>query len=513
MLGCAVLVFNVVGYLGGFLLVDFNIRYTRNQNDAIHQYKRQSDHPARFQDDLLTSPIMYAAPVLSVGQTTTTSTGSSPWVVRRTTPGPSAAAARYSKRTPLSKSVVQHSDPCVYSSGRSTDDGRWYNFSVSSYTFYAYSAFLDDRKSLLSEPVIRIIGLGSKPEDDSDEKNLRLFCLLHYDEPDRIVHVPMIQSADKIGYGWVLNNEWVREYVFTCPLFESKVPRALAVVGHSGDIVASCMPVERPLQPERKEDFGVCVQVAFDNINTYRLTEWLELQWILGVRHVGIYSLSLDRETVDALQPYVKEGYVDLRKTDYIEHGPQQYLLQGSPVINDCIYRNMHRFHYILVIDFDEVIVPKGHTSLRELVDFLQQNYSTMASPPVNYIFYNNYFFLDHSPDTSESPYLTMLRYRKRSPVSPFGYSVKSIIDSRACLAMHNHYCFTVTKGYTDRGFPQVVDYSIAVNQHYKKCHLNQTECHDLMSKAVQDDTILRYAKQLKTRVADRILSIKGHNI
>lgn len=433
---------------------------------------------------------------------------------RRTTPRPSALGNRgNSERTVLSKSVVQHSDPCVYSKGRSVDDGRWYNFSVPSYTFYAYSAFWDDRTSMKSTPVVRIIGLGTKPEDDSDETNLRLYCLLHYTTPDRIIHIPMNKSPNKIGYGWVLNNEWVREYVFTCPLYESQVPRAVAVVEHSGDVVASCMPVEEPPKPNRKEDFGLCVQVAYDSVNAYRLIEWLELQWILGVRNVGIYSLSLDKETIDTLRPYVKEGFVELRKTDYIEHGPQQYLLQGSPVINDCLYRNIHRFHYTLVTDFDEVIVPKSHASLRELVDFLQQNFSTMSTPPVNYVFYNNYYFLDLSPDVSTSPYLRMLRYRKRAPVSPFGYSVKSIVDGRACVAMHNHYCWTVTKEYEHRGYPYVVDHSIAVNQHYKKCHLNETECDELMSKVVQDDTILRYAEQLRARVEERVWAIKGHNI
>jgi len=49
------------------------------------------------------------------------------------------------------------------------------------------------------------------------------------------------------------------------------------------------------------------------------------------------------------------KGFVNLRRSDYIADGPTQFLLHGSPVINDCIYRHMHRFRHIIVIDFDEV--------------------------------------------------------------------------------------------------------------------------------------------------------------
>jgi len=48
-------------------------------------------------------------------------------------------------------------------------------------------------------------------------------------------------------------------------------------------------------------------------------------------------------------------GFVELRRSDYIADGPTQFLLHGSPVINDCMYRVMHRFRHIVVVDLDEV--------------------------------------------------------------------------------------------------------------------------------------------------------------
>jgi len=45
------------------------------------------------------------------------------------------------------------------------------------------------------------------------------------------------------------------------------------------------------------------------------------------------------------------EPFVGATKTDTSKH----HVLHMAPAINDCFYRNMHRFHRIAVIDFDEV--------------------------------------------------------------------------------------------------------------------------------------------------------------
>lgn len=517
-LGIGVLVINVVGYFGGFLLVDFSARSNRAQLQQTDQQVRQE---RRYLQTLPT--------VLRLPNSSTLTPPPPPPPPRapqfftdppRGTPRfngyphRGAAAASASAAAALSKSVVQHFEPCAVTGGRAPDNGRWYNFTVPRYKFYAYTALLDDRDSILSDPVLRIIGLGTKVDDDSSTMDVRLYCRYYY--PDmQSVYVAMNRTLTKIGQGWVLNNEWLREYIFTCPLPLAKTPQAVTIVEApgSGDVV-SCMPVEVPRKAAKKEDFALCVQVAFDKLDPYRLTEWLELQWLLGVRRVGVYNMNLDRESVQVLAHYAKDGYVDLRRSDYIEHGPEQHLLHGSPVINDCLYRHMHLFHYVVVIDFDEVVVPRsGHKSLKNLVDVLRFNYSSLEYPPVNYIFYNNYYFLDLPPDTSISPYLTMMRYRRKAPVSPFGYSVKSIINTQACLGMHNHFCWTLTPAYLKNSYPHVVDHSIAVNHHYKKCHLKETECAELIRNSTEDDVLLQFKNDLQKKVNDRIFAIKGHNI
>jgi len=103
------------------------------------------------------------------------------------------------------------------------------------------------------------------------------------------------------------------------------------------------------------------------------------------------------------------------------------------------------------------------------------------------------------------------LRYRRRSPLSAYGYAVKSIIDPQSCERMHNHYCWSPTADYRRRGYIEVVSETVAVNQHYKPCHLNASECADALKRATVDDvTVPRYGDKLVANVVARLRDIFG---
>ena len=166
----------------------------------------------------------------------------------------------------------------------------------------------------------------------------------------------------------------------------------------------------------------------------------------------------------------------------------------------------MYRFRRIVVIDFDEFILPLVHTTLTELVANLNQNYSTLADPPANYVFRNQYVFLDLPPDDDVPRHLTLLRYRRKAPLSGPGYSVKSIINPQACIAMHNHMCWTATPGYRNNVVEIRPD--IAVNQHYKKCHHDNKTCTEMLAESNRDDTMLRFKDALILKVAKKLAVI-----
>jgi len=228
---------------------------------------------------------------------------------------------------------------------------------------------------------------------DKASPGTELYCLLLYAD-GRVVQVSaLIPLPSPIGMGLWMHGNYVREYIYSCrlPPGDGALPVALSmrVTTNNGrstthpsrvtpppdgidvEIGASerrCfMPLEVPQKPIARRQLGLCVQVAFGDLSPVRLVEWFELQRLLGVELIGVYAApTVSERALDVFRRYAAadDGLVELRWTNYM--GPvtseqfnvsnsNQYLLLGSPVINDCIYRHMYSFRYIGVYDFDEV--------------------------------------------------------------------------------------------------------------------------------------------------------------
>jgi hypothetical protein len=162
---------------------------------------------------------------------------------------------------------------------------------------------------------------------------------------------------------------------------------------------------------------------------------------------VTIYNNTLSERASRVFQYYSKGGFVDFRQSHHFLPVTSERIfhLHASPVLNDCLYRNMHRFEKLVVVDLDEVIMPQHVYSLAEMLQQVEEQEGVKQPHPARgYSFRNNYMFLDLPPDESEV--LAMLKYRLEVQPSPKGYSTKSIIDPQACTHMHNHYCWAHTK-------------------------------------------------------------------
>jgi len=117
-----------------------------------------------------------------------------------------------------------------------------------------------------------------------------------------------------------------------------------------------------------------------------------------------------------------------------------------------------------MAIDINEVIVPKRSSStLLDMLTFFEQVNGLLL--PSNYVFWNAYHFTDWSPDSDISPLLTILRYRRQSPVSDYGQNIKSIIDPETCINMHNQYCWSVAPRVANTGqtFMEVINPKVAI--------------------------------------------------
>lgn len=524
-----IVTFNIFGFYRGFLRI-------RLRNDEEKNFLLRRPIAASTLSYVINTPsaTMTSLPRHAEAHNRTTASRSQRRVF---TAFPSPKTETMSLATqprPVTLRLLKGQDsPCVLSSGgggggRSRDDGRWYNFSDGSFRFYAYSAFLDDRSSGVggnNASLVRIIALGTELDDAELEKNIRRFsCVLHYDhrtggsDPKLgrwTVVVPMVVKARPIGFGWNLNEVKLKEYIFTCVAHTpggSPPPRAITVVTSPDRLqsVTSCVPIEVPAKPRIRQDIAICVQASYGQLDWHRIVEWFELQRILGVSRVGVYDHALDPGLgLEVLRHYEAEGMVELRKTDPLPiPGKQQLLLHGTPVINDCMYRYMHSYRWIFVIDFDEVLVPRSSYDLREMVGYLENMTAKKTPPPVNYLFLNQYYFFDSPPDPAVPTSHTILRYRKTPPTTRQGVATKSYVDPEKCAQMHNHYCMGLIEGLDDRNVFEFVDSSVGTSNHYKRCHLTAAECQDILRNTTDDDVVMKYSVELRRNFARKVKEI-----
>jgi len=335
----------------------------------------------------------------------------------------------------------------------------------------------------------------------------QITCVIWYPDVDQPLRVTAQLLA--IGAGVQRSEGRFKEHVVSCPLTSHDIHAipilASFIYGNSQPLFQ--LPVEVPARTETRRDFVVCVSVAYWHHDPHQIVEWMEMLRILGADMVTVYNNSLSEESARVLQYYDNQGLVDFRQSHTFvkDHGELSIHLHMSPVINDCMYRNMYLFRKVIITDLDELITPRQHLTYKDLVTAIETQQTLMKQPfhPArHYTFRNAYFFTDLAgEDKNQSKWLKTQRHQRRLPPSGPGYSVKSIIDPTACTNMHNHMCWGQTRLYGRAGDRVDVDVELGMNQHYKKCHFDKYErpgrCAELAQQAVTDDTMLRFRQPL----------------
>lgn len=105
------------------------------------------------------------------------------------------------------------------------------------------------------------------------------------------------------------------------------------------------------------------------------LKEWLEYHRLIGVEHFYLYNNDSSDTYQEVLDPYIKEGVVELISWDSDQapwHAvePPRFVGFQLTAFNDCIKRALGRAEWVAIIDIDEYIVPlAGIHSFRSLLD------------------------------------------------------------------------------------------------------------------------------------------------
>jgi hypothetical protein len=262
------------------------------------------------------------------------------------------------------------------------------------------------------------------------------------------------------------------------------------------------VPIYTPVRSNWRHEFGVCVAIAFDSINIKEFIEWFEFQKMLGVGEVNIYNGTITSESVELFNMYKPSGLRVFNMPPPKPYYTRKGAKMSSPAsLNDCMLRNMYRYRYIIVVDFDEFITPVNHLNYSSMLQSIDK-YHKLTDPWMSYTFRNAYHMVETTPTKSDTPYLKTSVYTKRAPENKFLFAPKSFVDPRQCLSVFNHFCY-VRFPNSPKQFTIDVDTKIALSHHYRKCNFGKTECSKIIKSSTHDNVFDKFKPKLAARVAN----------
>lgn len=363
----------------------------------------------------------------------------------------------------------------------------------------SFGAYLDIRDT---NGMVRVLGVSNT------NFSMPVYCQLWYEGQEAAVVINA--TVEDIGRGINIQTSHFQERMYSCILpdavdaFPKTVSLAFAICDTNEQ--ASPIPVHVALSTDaRKHEIGLCTAVTYGSVDSLKLIEWIEFNRILGITEINFYINDLVEGTEAVLRYYEQIGLVRIQQIAppvvYSCHWCLK--LATIAILNDCMYRNMYRYKYMVVIDVDELIVPRRHTTLSELVMHLN-----VFSPSPAYMFRNAYFFLELPSAVLENKkdigtkLTTIVKLHRLKP-SKTGYAMKSIVDPRLCIVMQNHYCVKRSVDVSAKYWATVVKENLALVHHYKKCHFETSKCKRITDEYITDISTLRFHDKLLVRVKD----------
>lgn len=334
-----------------------------------------------------------------------------------------------------------------------------------------------------------------------------LVCMLWY--PDSFF--PVIVKANTLNHDVdeVRRGKIIEQFFFTCACNSTQVPVYVSLTGPRCTMPTTFLHVQIPQKTTPQKEFGICMSSTSSNVHPLRIIEWMEAHQMFGVDEITLYYHSLSNNMSRVLNQYQKEGFVRLQYMSV----PRRYgiwsdfKIISSLSLNDCMWKNMYRYRYIFILlNFDEIIIPRIHRNYSELVDYVDRTEGLMM-PAASYTFQNTIFNLC-SADVKDPAFSNFLRFLKREPPSEEMRDFRSLINPRYCLSLFMHYCHCFV---SSEAMPWTVKVRqhIALAHHYHTVPKSRVSCDNLKKNLSLDKTVDRFRRSLSKRCESKIAQHK----
>ncbi|CAK1596128.1 unnamed protein product [Parnassius mnemosyne] len=371
-------------------------------------------------------------------------------------------------------------------------DAVWQPVAGTRFRFYVYSAYVERR----TVAAVRVIAATKTRGADA------VICRLWL--PDNRT-LTLKARVKPIRENW--NLKYSATYVL-CLLRGSGV-KPQETVGASLSVLASSSPNRPPtnlltvLDTEPKsgieETLHVCVKpFHFSYARDEWLLEWFELNRLLGVSHFYMYNESLSTPVACLLDHYRKQGLVTLLPWKLPIVSKVEIRTEGQfAAFNDCLYRSMSVAGWLLVIDVDEVVMPRRERTLSALLTALRAAYNPPSKAPSAFLFRNAFFYLRWEDDAeAPAPLVTARKTRRWAAPHALKNRSKYALRPRDAVELGNHFVWELAPGASSVGVPT----DRALLHHYRiACEYGGVQC--LTVPSTVDRTSHRWSDELLQRV------------
>ena len=310
----------------------------------------------------------------------------------------------------------------------------------------------------------------------------------------------------------IIHENWHLEYsacFILCPVTKPYVPQSVSIVSSKEDpVVSNQLPVHNYMNgtgtSEVKTDIksvGVCVQpVHFNYDKILELLEFIELNKILGVTKFTLYNHTISPDVSCILEQYVIEGSVEVLPWELNIESKTEIRIEGIfAAFNDCLYRNMNDFQYLMLIDFDEFIIPHITETLPQMLSYIDSSPKVQGRVTSSYIFQNAFFYRQFPDDDQAESILRVLRKTQRkSKFHPPSVRSKYICVARNINEVGNHFIWEFSHG---NRFNVPTEYGYL--HHYRTCEFGGDDC--INTESVVDRTMFKYRHLLVQTIKHRV--------
>ncbi|XP_076314683.1 beta-1,4-galactosyltransferase galt-1-like [Tachypleus tridentatus] len=330
--------------------------------------------------------------------------------------------------------------------------------------FRVYSAYYDDRKVQL----IRVIAAARTRNAD------KVMCKFWFSSSYSSITVSAFNKL--IQENWNLKYS---AYFVLCPLSKAlpMLPEKVSIISSENAEITNWLVVHNNKQNfTPPHGIAVCVKpVHYDYNKLLNFIEFIELNKIFGVKHFILYNSTIGRDVACAMRQYMANGIMTVLpwKLDMVSQ--KEIRTEGLfAALNDCLYRTMYRFRFVLMIDFDEFIVPHKSESLTAMLEVLTKN----KSPKVGaYSFQNSFFYLQWPSDPMSRGLpvrlITLEKTVRKLKFHPHKQRSKCIVLPEHVVEIGNHLVWEFLPGRAMVNIPS--DFGFL--HHYRICEFGGNDC------------------------------------